>query len=151
MAVTPVSSNTNSLRDQLQSARDEALWMRGEAWQLSADMQHLLKMEMDLARAEMQEAKTHATMVTVFGGAAAMLGLVTSILVFLTVMFALDTVLPLWAAALITAGIAALITVVCALLARQRLSRLSPVPRRTIKTMQEDLQWIRSQIRSSAI
>jgi uncharacterized membrane protein YqjE len=125
--------------------------MRGEAWQISADMRHLLKMEMDLARAEIQEAKTHATMATAFGGGAAILGLVTSILVFLTVMFAIDTVLPLWAAALITAGIAALITAICALMARQQLSKLSPVPRRTIRTMQEDLQWIRSQIRSSAI
>jgi tetrahydromethanopterin S-methyltransferase subunit C len=64
-------------------------------------------------------------------------------------MFAIDTALPLWAAALITTGIALLVTAIFGMLAKSEMSKFSPMPKRAMRTMQEDVKWAKSQIKSS--
>lgn len=147
MAMT--TTEKGSLTDQLRTARDEAMAMRGDVMGIATEMQRLLQLEMELAKAEVDEAKGHATKGTAFGAMAAILGLITSVFLFLAIMFALDTLLPIWAAALATTGIALLLTAIFGFMAKQQISSFSPVPRRAIRTMQEDIKWAKSQIRSS--
>jgi hypothetical protein len=62
-------------------------------------------------------------------------------------MFALDTAMPLWAAALVTTGIIAVIAALFGLLSRQQWRSFSPVPKRAVRNVQEDIRWARSQLR----
>lgn len=139
-----------SLSDQFREVRQEAMSMRGEATEIASELQRLLKMEMELAQAEVQEAKSHATKGTMFGVMAAIVAMIMSVFLFLAIMFGLDTVLPLWAAALVTTGIAAVIAGLFGVLAMQQWKSFSPMPKRAIKTMQEDVKWAKSQMRSNA-
>ena len=144
-----LSATNGSLTDQLRAVRDEAMSVRGEASSIATDLQQLMRMEVELAKAEMQEARGHAMKGAALGALALELGMIMSIFLFLAVMFALDTAMPLWAAALITTGIIALIAGILAFLARSQISKFSPTPKRAIRTMQEDIQWAKSLMRSS--
>jgi hypothetical protein len=104
-------------------------------------------METELAKAETDEAKRYATRGATFGAAGAVLGLITTVFLFLTIMFALDEVMPLWTAALVTALIALALTSIFMLLARSQLQKFSPMPKRFMQTLWEDAQWARSQLR----
>lgn len=140
----------SSLGDQFRTARDEAMGMRDELSGLAAEMRRLFQMEAELAQAEVQEAKGHATKGAAFGAIAGLIAVIMLVFLFLTIMFAIDTALPLWAAALITTGIAGLIAALFGLMAKMQIRSFSPVPKRAIRTMQEDIQWAKSQMRSSA-
>lgn len=150
MALSTERSDGGGWSQQLRSAREEALAMRGEVSNVAAEMQRLMQLELELAQAEMNEARGHATKGAAFGAIAGVLGLLTIVFLFLAIMFALETAMAFWAAALITAGIAALVMALAGLMAKMQISRFSPVPQRFIRTMQEDLQWARSQIKSNA-
>lgn len=136
--------------DRFRDVREEAMSMRGEAAGIATELQQLMRMEMELAQAEVQEAKQRATRGTMFGALAIEYAMLMSVFLFLAVMFAIDTALPLWAAALITTGIVAAIAAIFGLLAMSQWKKFSPVPRRAINSMQEDLKWAKSQIRSNA-
>lgn len=146
--MTSDGHGTGSLKEQLRAARDEAMSMRGEAVGLIAEIQRLFLMEKDLAQAEMQQARSRAVQGAIMGGMAALFGLLTVIFLFLSIMFALETALPFWAAALVTTGIAALLALFTGVLAMQRIKKVSPMPRRAMQSIQEDISWARSQMRS---
>jgi hypothetical protein len=139
-----------SIGDQVRSVRLEVLDLRSEAMGIGGDVQRLVKLEGELARAEANEAAGYITRAAGLGAAAAVSGIVALVFVFLTVMFAIDTATELWLAALITTGLILLLVAVLGMLALQEYRRFSPVPRRFVRTMREDMEWIRSQIRSSA-
>lgn len=63
------------------------------------------------------------------------------------VVFALSRVLPDWAAALIVAGIMGLVAVMFFRAGRSRLRAIRAVPKRTVETVKEDLQWAKQQIK----
>lgn len=143
------TSNDGRLAQQLRSAREEVMAMRGEMGGLAAELQTLLQLEAELAQAEANEAAGRAAKAAALGAVAGVLALFTTLFLFLAMMFAFDTILPIWAAALVTAGIAALMAAIIGFMGRREMIRFSPLPRRFIRTIQEDLQWARSQIRSS--
>lgn len=136
--------------DRFRDVKDEAMSMRGEASGIASELQQLVRMEVELAQAEVQEAKQHAMRGSMFGGLALEYAVLVSVFLFLAIMFAIDTALPLWAAALITTGIVALVAGLFGLLAMMQWKKFSPMPKRAIRTMQEDLKWAKSQIRSNA-
>jgi len=140
----------SSLSEQLQEARSEMDSMRNEAGGIASDLQRLVALEVELAQAEIQEAKGHATKGTIFGVMAAEYAMLVSLFLLLATMFALDTAVQLWAAALITTAIALVVAAVFGLMAKKEWSSFSPMPKRAIHTMKEDLQWAKSQIKSSA-
>jgi Putative Actinobacterial Holin-X, holin superfamily III len=51
----------------------------------------------------------------------------------------------LWLAALITAGLILLLAAVFGLLARSQMQKFSPVPRRLVSSIQEDVRWAQNQ------
>jgi tetrahydromethanopterin S-methyltransferase subunit C len=60
---------------------------------------------------------------------------------------ALALVLPAWAAALIVGGVALLLGLILLLLGRRHVGAQSLVPRRTLRSLREDADWAREQMR----
>jgi tetrahydromethanopterin S-methyltransferase subunit C len=77
------------------------------------------------------------------GSAVAALMMLGSLTAFL--ILALALALPAWAAALIVTGIWAAIAGVLALQGHDRLRAMGkPIPEKTVETVKEDVQWLRS-------
>jgi uncharacterized membrane protein YqjE len=144
-----MNSNNGGLMDTLRSTREEATRVRGEIGDIAGDLQHLAQLELELAKAEADEARGHATRGAAFGLLSFETAMIGFIFLFLATMFALDTAMPLWAAALITAGIALLLAAILGLVARSQMKQFSPVPKRFMRTIQEDITWARSQMKLS--
>jgi uncharacterized membrane protein YqjE len=114
---------------------------------LLENAQELFRDEIRLAKVEIREDLKTA------GRAAAIL--VTGILMALfafgmllfTATWALDTLLPLWAAAGIVTVVVAVLAAVLITVGRARVSEVNPKPERTVESMKENVQWIKQQTR----
>jgi ABC-type protease/lipase transport system fused ATPase/permease subunit len=82
------------------------------------------------------------------GAGAFVLADIALFFLFLTLTFILDTWMELWLAALITTLVAGAIAAVVAMQARNQMKQVSPAPKRFMKTMEEDMQWARSLMKS---
>jgi hypothetical protein len=150
MTVDTYRQNGASVRERLEHGREELGYVRDDFAEIADDLRVLAGKELELMRAEMGEQFQHGTRALMFGGAAAILALVFLTFAFVTVMLVLDGFMPLWAAALVTTAVAFAVAAVAALLARVHLKRITVVPRRTIRSVEEDVQWARRQLRSNA-
>ena len=114
------------------------------ASEVAKDMSTLVRQEVALAKAELQEeAKTAGTAFGAFGGAG-FAGYFVMVFLSLAAMWALGTVMALGWAALIVAGVWAVAAGVLALLGRSKLKAFNPKPERTIETVKEDVQWAKT-------
>ena len=114
------------------------------ATEVAKDMSTLVRQEVALAKAELQEeAKTAGTAVGAFGGAG-FAGYFVLVFLSLAAMYGLDTIMPTGWAALIVAGLWAVDAAVLALMGRSKLKGFSPKPERTIETVKEDVQWAKT-------
>jgi uncharacterized membrane protein len=114
------------------------------AAEVAKDMSTLVRQEIALAKTELQqEAKTAGTAVGAFGGAG-FAGYFVLVFLSLAGMYGLDAVMPIGWAALIVAGVWAVIAAVLAVVGRSRLKAFSPKPERTIETVKEDVQWAKT-------
>ncbi|MCO5996026.1 phage holin family protein [Actinoallomurus rhizosphaericola] len=108
----------------------------------TADLQKLMRQEVALAKAEIrQEAKKAGEAAGLFGGAG-FAGYMAVVIGSLAAMFGLAHVVDIAWAALIIAGIWAILGAIMAALGRQRMRRVSP-PHRTVETLKEDAQLMR--------
>ena len=105
------------------------------------NLQEIIRSEVRLAKTEIKEEvlKTRKAVVLLSAGACIALYAVGFLL--LTIVYALENVLPAWLAGLIVAialgaGAAILIGV-----GRTRLSQVEPKPDKTIQTMKENIEW----------
>jgi uncharacterized membrane protein len=114
------------------------------AAEVAKDMSTLVRQEIALAKTELQqEAKTAGKAVGAFGGAG-FAGYFVLVFVSLAGMYGLGAVMPIGWAALIVAGVWAVIAAVLALVGRSRMKAFSPKPERTIETVKEDVQWAKT-------
>ena len=114
------------------------------ASEVAKDMSTLVRQEVALAKVELQqEAKTAGTAVGAFGGAG-FAGYFVLVFLSLAAMYGLDAVMPTGWAALIVAGVWAVIAAVLAAIGRKRLKGFNPRPERTIETVKEDVQWAKT-------
>jgi hypothetical protein len=114
------------------------------AAEVAKDLSTLVRQEIALAKAELQqEAKTAGVAAGAFGGAG-FAGYFVLVFLSLALMWALDALMPLGWAALIVAGVWAVIAVVLAVIGRSRLKRFNPKPERTIESVKEDVQWAKT-------
>lgn len=114
--------------------------------QLAGETSTLVRQELALFRAEMLEKGKRAGLGLGEVGAAGLVGLYA--LGALTACFiaALALALPVWAAALIVAGVYGIVAAVLALVGRRQLEgNLPPRPERTSRTIKEDVEWAKSQ------
>lgn len=134
------------LSEQVKRGIDEIQGIREEVMNLFDDMRGLAQKEMELARAEMKEQVSYARNTAILGAGAAVLGLLTLAFAATTVMFALDEGMALWLAALITtAGLLGL-TLLFGLLAYAQMKQVTVAPKKTMESVNEDVQWARSRM-----
>ena len=114
------------------------------AAEVAKDLSTLVRQEIALARAELQqEAKTAGVAAGALGGAG-FAGYFVLVFLSLGLMWGLDAWMPLGWAAVLVAGVWAVIAAVLAALGRSRLRKFNPKPERTIETVKEDVQWAKT-------
>jgi uncharacterized membrane protein YqjE len=117
--------------------------------QLASETSTLVRQELDLAKVEMTEKGKKARAGAGLIGGATVLALAALGAFTAFAILALAVVLPGWAAALIVTGVYAALAGVLALRGRDRIRETGgPVPAETKRTIEEDLQWARTQSRS---
>ena len=114
------------------------------ASEVAKDVSTLVRQEIALAKVELQqEAKTAGVAAGAFGGAG-FAGYFVLFFLSLAAVYALDSVMPAGWAALIVAGVWAVVAGVLALLGKKKMNQFNPKPERTIETVKEDVQWAKT-------
>jgi len=136
-----------ALGGRLNGSLEEARAVRDDFGEVANDLRELARAEARLAAAEAKEQAQFAAKAAAFGGTGLTFLHLTLAFAALTGVIALDLIMPLWAAALIVTGALLLIALVSSLAARAQAKKLSPVPHRTLMTLQEDMAWAKSQMK----
>ena len=114
---------------------------------IAQDSNTLVRKELELARLEIMEAVKARAMgaaALAVGGAMALLGLI-----FLSVMFVvlLDIKVQRWAAWGIVGGVSMVIAGLAAWFGRRKMKRPPMKPEETVRTVKEDVEWARAQLK----
>jgi hypothetical protein len=119
------------------------------------DAQQLIRQEVALAKREVQEELNKAKVVAIsFGTGAVVVVLGGLMFIFMLVHLihwlsggrAADPAwIPLWGCYAIAGGLFVLAGGVLFLIAKNKVTQLNLVPRRTVETMKENVQWIKNQ------
>jgi uncharacterized membrane protein YqjE len=117
---------------------------------LASQTSTLVRQEIKLAQAEVtQQGKTAGRGAGLMAAAAVaallMLGTLTALLV-----VALDSALPLWAAALIVTVLWGIVAAVLAQAGRKALKAATPPAPQTVETVKEDIEWAKTQTGSGS-
>ena len=117
---------------------------------LSEETSTLIRQEMALARAELQEkGRTAGKGAGMFGGAGA-LGLLAAGVLTAAIVLLLDKVMAAWLAALIVAVVYGAVAAVLARRGKEEIERATPpVPEQTLETTKEDVEWAKTHARSA--
>ncbi len=134
-------------RDQEKELRERPM---GELLrQLSQETTLLVRQEIELAKAEMTEKGKRAGLGAGMFGAAGVIALAALGALTACLIFALSKVMDPWAAALVVTFVYAIVAGVLALSGKKKFQQAAPlVPKQTVETVKEDVQWAKSQVRS---
>lgn len=114
--------------------------------ELSEEARLLVRQEVELAKVEIKESTQHATGVGAGFGAAALVGYLAIALLAVAAGLGLAEIMPAGFAFLIVGIVLALLAGAAFLVGRKNLQALSPVPRKTIETLKEDISWLRARM-----
>jgi hypothetical protein len=114
--------------------------------ELSAEARLLVRQEIELARAEIKESAQHATGAGAGLGAAALVGYLALAILSVSAALGLAEVLAGWLAFLIVGGALLAVAAIAFAVGRKNLEALSPMPRKTIETLKEDITWLRARM-----
>jgi len=116
---------------------------------LAADLRELARLEVELAKSELASKGRNAALGVGLLIAAVLAGLMLIATLVTAAILAVALVVPGWAAALIVAGLLALLTGACVLIGvRCLLSAVPPVPKQAIETSKENVEWLKTRLRS---
>ena len=111
------------------------------------NIQNIIRSEVRLATVELKEEGKKAATASTMLGTAAVMGLFGFGFICLTAMFLLAMVVAVWLAALIVAILLLVGAGIAFSVGRERLRKVGP-PKATIRTLQEDAEWMKEQARS---
>jgi predicted lipid-binding transport protein (Tim44 family) len=112
--------------------------------QLSQETSTLVKQELALARAELEQQGKRAGIGAGMLGGAGVGGLLTLGALTATLIALLATAMSTWVAALIATLLWAAVTAVLALQGRNKLKQATPPAPQTVETVKEDVQWAKT-------
>ena len=115
---------------------------------LKPQLQELVDKQVELARTELAPVGRQAGIATGLLVVGAVFMLVFLIILSLAGVYALKLFVPIWAAALIVSGILLLIGAIMTGSGANMLRKLDPKPHRTIRTFQQNINWLKGQFRS---
>lgn len=111
------------------------------------NFEHIIRSEFRLAKTEIREGAAKAAR----PGAAAATGLVVSLyglgFLLLAAVYGLATVMATWMAALLVGAVLAITGAVFLSSGVARLKRIDPTPDKTIRSLEENAQWAKDQIK----
>ncbi len=110
-----------------------------------ANVQGIIRAEVRLAKTEVTEEATKAGRAAGMLAGGAVAAVFTIWLLLLTLLFALGTVVPMWAAALILFVITGAATAFLLAAGKKRFAAVHATPEKTIETMKENVEWAKSQ------
>lgn len=111
------------------------------------DLQDMLRSEIRLVKVEIREEvrRTVSSSVWIAAGAA---GAVSAwIFLLWTLVFALATRMPMWAATLVVAVVMGAAAAVLTTGGIRRAKHIQPIPERTVESVKENLEWMKRQTR----
>jgi len=111
---------------------------------VTSDLSTLMRQEVELAKVEIKEEATKAGKASGMLAGAGAVGYLVLVFLALALMFALDQVMPIGWAALITAVVLGIIAAVLFVLGRKRFRQVNPKPEQTVETLKEDVQWAKN-------
>ncbi len=114
---------------------------------LMHDVTLLFRKEFELARSELSWKASRLSNGAAMLGAAAAVGLAALLFLMAAATFAFALVVPAWAAALIVGGLAAIAAASLYLIGRKRLTGEGLYPERTVRTLRDDAEFTRRQMR----
>jgi hypothetical protein len=112
--------------------------------QLSEETGTLVKQELALARAELEQQGKRAGMGAGMLGGAGVAGLLTLGSLTATLIAVLDTAMDTWLAALIVTVLWAAVAGVLALQGRNKIKEATPPAPQTVETVKEDVRWAKT-------
>ncbi len=115
---------------------------------LRPQLQELVDKQVELARTELAPVGRQAGIATGLLMVGAVFMLVFLIFLSLAGVYVLKLFFPIWASALILSGILLLIGGILAGSGANMLRKLDPKPHRTIRTFQQNINWLKGQFRS---
>jgi putative superfamily III holin-X len=114
---------------------------------MAGDVGTLVRKEVELARQETVEALTARAKAAGALAAAGVVGLIAVVFLGLAAAVALDGVIRPWASRLIVAAAFLLLTLGAALFGIRRMKRPPLAPEETKRTIKEDVEWARAQLK----
>lgn len=112
--------------------------------EVTSDLSKLMRQEVALAKVEMKEEAVKAGKASGLLGGAGAVGYLVLVFLALALMFALDEVMPMGWAALLTAVLLGIVAAVLFVLGRNRFKQVNPKPEQTVETLKEDVQWAKN-------
>lgn len=109
--------------------------------ELTSDMTVLFRKELELAKIEVRQELSAAGKAAGLLAGGAILALVALMLLAHAASWGLAEVLPVGLAFLIVAVVIGVVAAVLALLGRNRLRKVQPVPQQAVETTKEDIEW----------
>jgi hypothetical protein len=110
---------------------------------ISDDLSQLFRQELDLAKVEIRQEASKAGRAGGMLGGAGVAGFLMLLLLSLAAAYGLGNVMDLGWAALIVAVFWGIVAAVLYVSGRNRLRKVSPMPRQTVETLKEDAQWLK--------
>ena len=111
---------------------------------VTSDLSTLMRQEVELAKVEIKEEATKAGKASGMLAGSGAVGYLVLVFLSLALMFALDDVMPIGWAAVITAAVLGIVAAVLFVLGRKRLQQVNPKPQQTVETLKEDVQWAKN-------
>jgi uncharacterized membrane protein YqjE len=116
---------------------------------LSEETTTLVKQEVELAKAELQEKGKQAGMGAGMFGGAGLFGVGAFAALTACIIAALELAMPLWLAALIVAVVYAAVAGVLAMSGKRKVKEAAPpVPEQAKESVKEDVEWAKTRARS---
>ena len=115
---------------------------------LRPQLQELTAKQLELARTELAPVGKRAGLAAGLLVAGGVFMFVFLIFLSLTGVYLLNLLLPLWVSALIVSGILLLVGGILAGAGASILRNLDPKPHRTIRTLQQNVNWVKGQFRT---
>ena len=115
---------------------------------LKPQLQELVDKQVELAKTELTPVARQAGIAAGLLAVGAVFMLVFLIFISLTGVYVLNLFLSLWLSALIVSGVLLLIGGILAGTGAKILRSMDPVPHRTIRALQQNINWVKGQFRS---
>jgi uncharacterized membrane protein YqjE len=112
--------------------------------ELARDMSTLVRQELDLAKVELRQEAVKTGKAAGMLGGAGLTGYLAVLFLSLAAVWALSEVMPRGWAALIIAAFWAIVAAALYARGRTKLREVEPMPRQTVETIKEDVQWAKT-------